>query len=85
MGGAFFERMLLPIGLALLTLMADAPLLPWRRRRRAAPASPALAGGDGRGLALVLAALLGARGVPAGCWPSARRRLRRRSALRQPS
>ena len=62
-GAPFFERMLLPIGLALLTLMAIAPVLPWRkasgellRHRLLWPAVLGVA-------SLVLAALLGARGV----------------------
>ena len=62
-GAPFFERMLLPIGLALLTLMAIAPVLPWRkasgellRHRLLWPAVMGVA-------SLVLAALLGARGV----------------------
>ena len=30
-GEPFFERMSVPIGLSLLTLMAIAPVLPWRK------------------------------------------------------
>ncbi len=62
-GPPFFERMTMPIGLALLTLMAIAPVLPWRkasgellRQRLFWPAWVGVA-------SLVLAAALGARGV----------------------
>ena len=49
-GRPYFDRMAMPIGLALLFLMAVAPVLPWRKAstRDAAPA-PALAGVVRRG------------------------------------
>jgi cytochrome c-type biogenesis protein CcmF len=62
-GAPFFERMTLPLGLALLTLMAIAPVLPWRkasgellRHRLLWPAWIGVA-------SLLVAALLGARGI----------------------
>jgi cytochrome c-type biogenesis protein CcmF len=62
-GPPFFQRMTMPLGLALLFLMAVAPVLPWRkasgellRHRLLWPAWIGVA-------SLVLAAVLGARGV----------------------
>jgi cytochrome c-type biogenesis protein CcmF len=62
-GEPYFERMTLPIGLALLFLMAVAPALPWRaasgevlRRRLSVPAWVG-------GATMAVAAALGARGV----------------------
>ncbi len=72
-GEPYFDRMTIPIGIALLFLMAVAPLLPWRtsggevlRRRLAGPAWFAagtmlvLAVGGARGVAQLLAFGLGA-------------------------
>jgi len=62
-GAPFFERMTVPLGLALLTLMAIAPVLPWRKASgellRHRLLWPAWVGVG----SLVLAAVLGARGV----------------------
>ena len=62
-GAPFFERMTVPLGLALLTLMAIAPVLPWRKASgellRHRLLWPAWVGVG----ALVLAAVLGARGL----------------------
>ncbi len=62
-GSPFFDRMTLPLGLALLTLMGIAPVLPWRkasgellRHRLFWPAWAGVA-------ALLTSAALGARGV----------------------
>jgi cytochrome c-type biogenesis protein CcmF len=62
-GEPYFDRMTLPIGLALLLLMAAAPALPWRaasgevlRRRLGVPAWVG-------GATMAVAAALGARGV----------------------
>ncbi len=62
-GSPFFNRMSAPIGLALLVLMAVAPVLPWRRasgellaHRLVWPAAVGTA-------SLVLAVVLGARGI----------------------
>ena len=62
-GEPYFDRMTLPIGLALLFLMAAAPALPWRaasgevlRRRLGVPAWVG-------GATMATAAVLGARGV----------------------
>ncbi|MDQ3944614.1 MAG: heme lyase CcmF/NrfE family subunit [Actinomycetota bacterium] len=62
-GEPYFDQMTLPIGLALLFLMAVAPALPWRaasaellRRRLAAPAWTGA-------IVMAAAAVLGARGV----------------------
>jgi cytochrome c-type biogenesis protein CcmF len=62
-GEPYFDRMTLPIGLALLFLMAVAPALPWRAASgevlRGRLAMPAWAGA----LTMAAAAALGARGV----------------------
>jgi cytochrome c-type biogenesis protein CcmF len=62
-GEPYFDRMTLPIGLALLFLMAVAPALPWRAASgevlRGRLARPAWAGA----LTMAVAAALGARGV----------------------
>jgi cytochrome c-type biogenesis protein CcmF len=62
-GEPYFERMAVPVGIALLFLMAVGPLLPWRaasgellRKRLLVPAWAA-------GITLVVALLLGATGV----------------------
>ena len=62
-GTPYFDRMTMPIGLALLFLMAVAPLLPWREASgdllRDRLLGPAWIGGG----ALVVAVVLGARGL----------------------
>jgi cytochrome c-type biogenesis protein CcmF len=62
-GEPYFDRMTLPLGLALLFLMAVAPALPWRAASgevlRGRLAGPAWAGA----LTMAAAAALGARGV----------------------
>jgi cytochrome c-type biogenesis protein CcmF len=62
-GGPYFDRMTTPLGLALLFLMAAAPALPWRAASgevlRGRLLVPAWAGAA----TLVLAVVLGARGV----------------------
>jgi cytochrome c-type biogenesis protein CcmF len=62
-GRPYFDRMTMPIGLALLALMAVAPVLPWRKASpgvlRERLLWPAVAGVT----ALVLAVLAGARGL----------------------
>jgi cytochrome c-type biogenesis protein CcmF len=64
-GTPYFERMTLPIGLTLLFLMAIAPVLPWRKASsetlRTRLLWPAWAGTA----ALVVAVVLGARGLAA--------------------
>ena len=48
-GAPYFDRLSMPIGLALLFLMGVAPVLPWRKAsRRTAPRASVLAGVDGR-------------------------------------
>jgi cytochrome c-type biogenesis protein CcmF len=62
-GEPFFDTMAMPIGLALLFLMAVAPVLPWRKASQETLASRLhVPGWVGAG-SLVLAVLLGARGV----------------------
>jgi cytochrome c-type biogenesis protein CcmF len=62
-GGPYFDRMSIPIGLTLLFLMAIAPVLPWRKASGELLSQrlfwPAWAGAGG----VVLAVLLGARGL----------------------
>ncbi|HET7721709.1 MAG TPA: cytochrome c-type biogenesis CcmF C-terminal domain-containing protein, partial [Acidimicrobiales bacterium] len=61
-GEPFFDTMAMPIGLALLFLMAVAPVLPWRKASQETLATRLhVPGWVGAG-ALVLAVLLGARG-----------------------
>ena len=64
-GSPYFERMAIPIGLTLLFLMAVAPVLPWRKASGELLSQrlfwPAWAGTG----AVVLAVLLGARGLAA--------------------
>jgi cytochrome c-type biogenesis protein CcmF len=62
-GSPYFNRMAVPIGVALLTLMAVAPVLPWRkaswelmRERLLAPAAVAAT-------AMTLTVVIGARGI----------------------
>ena len=63
-GAPYFDRMTMPIGLTLLFLMAVAPVLPWRKASRRAAAPPAaVAGVDRRRRLVVLAVVLGARGL----------------------
>ncbi len=63
-GVTYFDRMTMPIGFLLLFLMAVAPVLPWRKASeellRVRLFWPAVAGV----LVVVLAVVLGARGVP---------------------
>jgi cytochrome c-type biogenesis protein CcmF len=62
-GRPYFDRMAMPIGIALLSLMAIAPVLPWRKASGELLSQrlfwPAWAGTG----AVVLAVLLGARGL----------------------
>ncbi|HEX2298616.1 MAG TPA: cytochrome c-type biogenesis CcmF C-terminal domain-containing protein, partial [Pseudonocardiaceae bacterium] len=62
-GRPYFDRMAVPLGLALLSLMAIAPVLPWRKASGELLSQrlfwPAWAGTGG----VVLAVLLGARGL----------------------
>jgi cytochrome c-type biogenesis protein CcmF len=62
-GSPYFDRMSIPIGLALLFIMAVAPVLPWRKASSETLSArllwPAWAGAG----AVVLAVLLGARGL----------------------
>jgi cytochrome c-type biogenesis protein CcmF len=62
-GRPYFDRMTMPIGLALLFLMAIAPVLPWRKASRELLRHrllwPAWAGAAG----IVLAVIVGARGL----------------------
>jgi cytochrome c-type biogenesis protein CcmF len=62
-GTPYFERMAMPIGLALLFLMAVAPLLPWRRTSAELLRQRALVPAWCGGAVLVLAVVLGARGL----------------------
>ena len=69
-GRPFFDRMTTPLGLALLTLMAIAPVLPWRkasaellRHRLFWPACLGVA-------CVVVPVLLGRRRAWLRCWPS---------------
>ncbi len=62
-GGPYFDRMTMPIGLTLLFLMAVAPLLPWRRASGELLRDRALVPAWLGAVALVAAVVLGARGL----------------------
>ena len=62
-GRPYFDRMTMPIGLALLFLMAVAPVLPWRKASTELLRHRLLWPAWGGGAALVLSVLIGARGL----------------------
>jgi cytochrome c-type biogenesis protein CcmF len=62
-GRPYFDRMTMPIGIALLFLMAVAPVLPWRKASTELLRHRLLWPAWGGGGALVLAVLVGARGL----------------------
>ena len=63
-GAPYFDRMTMPIGLALLFLMAVAPVLPWRKASARAAVASACSGRRGPAPApWSLAVVLGARGL----------------------
>ncbi len=65
-GRPYFDRMAIPIGLALLTLMAVAPILPWRMSSAALLRQRLTTSVAGAATVLAAAVLFGARGlVPA--------------------
>ncbi|MEZ5269067.1 MAG: cytochrome c-type biogenesis CcmF C-terminal domain-containing protein [Microthrixaceae bacterium] len=74
-GVPYFSRMTMPLGFALLTLMAVAPVMPWRRAT-ADTLKERLFWPAWAGVAVIaIAALLGARlGCPAGIRPGSLRR-----------
>jgi cytochrome c-type biogenesis protein CcmF len=62
-GRPYFDRMTMPIGLALLFLMAVAPVLPWRKASTELLRHRLLWPAWGGALALVVAVFVGARGL----------------------
>jgi cytochrome c-type biogenesis protein CcmF len=62
-GRPYFDRMTMPLGMALLFLMAVAPVLPWRKAGRNVLSQRLVWPAWGGGLALVVSVLLGARGL----------------------
>jgi cytochrome c-type biogenesis protein CcmF len=64
-GAPFFDRMAMPIGIALLFLMAVAPVLPWRASNTEVLSERLLWPAVGGVAALVFAVVVGARGF----WP----------------
>ncbi|MEO7399137.1 MAG: heme lyase CcmF/NrfE family subunit [Ilumatobacteraceae bacterium] len=61
-GRPYFDRMAVPLGLSLLTLMAIAPVLPWRKASHSLLRSRLLGPAASAACAAVVAVVLGARG-----------------------
>jgi cytochrome c-type biogenesis protein CcmF len=62
-GRPYFDRMTMPIGFALLFMMAVAPVLPWRKAGKEVLSQRLVWPAWGGGLALVVSVVLGARGL----------------------